>query len=89
MNSKSRFSRPKAKGKFRKWPAYNENLRKRGSLLLWITPKALKEWGKPEKIPRGAPRIYCSGLLKSVWQSGYSIISRSGRRRAFFHLFLR
>jgi len=50
MNSKSRFSRPKANGKFRKWPAYNENLRKRGSLRLWITPKAIKEWGIPEKI---------------------------------------
>lgn len=60
MNSKSRFSRQKAHYKCRNWKVYNEKLKKRGNIQIWITDDVLRQWGNRERIPRGAPRVYSS-----------------------------
>jgi Transposase DDE domain len=64
MNSKSRFSRPRAQYKCRNWKVYNENLKKRGNIQVWFSDYVLEQWGKPEKIPRGAPRAYSSIVIQ-------------------------
>ena len=36
--------KPKAKYRIRNWAMYNENLKKRGSITLWISEDVLQAW---------------------------------------------
>lgn len=64
--------------KVRNWSQYNESLKKRGSLSLWISEDSIKKWKSP-KNPRfiGAPQKYsddavlCMMLLKVVYHLPY------------------
>lgn len=64
--------------KVRNWSQYNESLKKRGSLSLWISEDAIKKWKSP-KNPRfiGAPQKYsndailCMMMLKVVYHLPY------------------
>jgi hypothetical protein len=64
--------------KVRNWSQYNESLKKRGSLSLWISEDAIKKWKSP-KNPRfiGAPQKYsddsilCMMMLKIVYHLPY------------------
>lgn len=64
--------------KVRNWPEYNESLKKRGSLSLWISEDAIKKW-QPSKDPKfiGAPQQYsddailCMMTLKVVYNLPY------------------
>lgn len=64
--------------KVRNWSQYNESLKKRGSLSLWISEDALEKW-RPSKDPHfiGAPLQYsddailCMMALKVVYQLPY------------------
>lgn len=64
--------------KVRNWSHYNESLKKRGSLSLWISEDAIKKW-VPDKKPHfiGAPRQYsdhailCIMTLKVVYHLPY------------------
>ena len=64
--------------KVRNWSQYNEYLKKRGSLFLWVSDDALKKW-KATKNPHsiGAPRKYsddailCMMVVKSVYHLPY------------------
>lgn len=64
--------------KVRNWSQYNESLKKRGSLSLWISEDAIKKW-QPSKNPHviGAPQQYsddailCMMALKVVYNLPY------------------
>lgn len=64
--------------KVRNWSQYNESLKKRGSLSLWISEDAIKKWKSP-KNPRfiGAPQKYsndailCMMMIKVVYHLPY------------------
>ena len=53
--------------KVRNWSQYNESLKKRGSLSLWISKDAIKKWQSP-KDPHfiGAPQQYSND---AIWQA--------------------
>lgn len=48
----------KDKHKVRNWRAYNEGLKQRGALTLWISEEALREWRYQGERRRGAQPIY-------------------------------
>lgn len=64
--------------KVRNWSEYNESLKKRGSLSLWISEDAIEKWNSP-KDPHfiGAPQQYsddailCMMELKVVYRMPY------------------
>ena len=64
--------------KVRNWSQYNESLKKRGSLSLWVSEDAVKKW-QPQKDPHfiGAPQQYsddailCLMALKVVYKLPY------------------
>jgi Transposase DDE domain len=64
--------------KVRNWSQYNESLKKRGSLSLWVSEDAIKKW-QPPKDPNfiGAPQQYsdeailCIMTLKVVYNMPY------------------
>lgn len=50
--------------RIRNWPAYNESLKQRGSLNVWIGRKALSDWqAKPTGEP-GTPRTYADAAIE-------------------------
>jgi hypothetical protein len=48
----------KDKYKVRNWSEYNEGLKQRGALTLWISEEALKEWRYSGKQQRGGQVVY-------------------------------
>lgn len=64
--------------KVRNWSEYNESLKKRGALSLWISDDAVKKW-KASRNPHfiGAPvqysddAILCMLMVKSVYNLPY------------------
>lgn len=58
------MSTSRAVYRIRNWPAYNESLKQRGSLQVWIGQKALAEWlAKPTGEP-GTPRTYADAAIE-------------------------
>ena len=64
--------------KVRNWAEYNESLKKRGSIYLWVSEDAIEKWRSP-KDPHfiGAPKQYsddailCMMALKVVYHLPY------------------
>ena len=46
-NEARRHKIPRARYKVSNWPAYDRALQQRGSLTVWVTPKALAAWHPP------------------------------------------
>jgi hypothetical protein len=44
---------PKQKRTLTNWPAYEANLRQRGSLTVWFTDEAIAAWGAEPRTSRG------------------------------------
>jgi IS5 family transposase len=71
--------KPKAKYRIRNWAMYNENLKKRGSITLWIDEDVLQAWKPaPEAVRlRGGQKQYSDGaiecllLVKQVYHLAY------------------
>ena len=58
------MSRPTpATYKTRNWPAYNEALKRRGSLTIWFAP-AMK-WEAAPTGKRGLQPTYCDGAIQT------------------------
>ena len=78
-NKEQVSEKPKAKYRIRNWATYNESLKKRGSITLWIDEEVLKVWkAKPEAIRgRGGQKQYSDGAIeclltvKNVYQLAY------------------
>ena len=56
-NEPRRHKIPKAKYKVENWREYNQALRQRGSLTVWVTPEALAAWAPPKTGRRGRPPV--------------------------------
>jgi transposase len=57
-NEDRRHKIPKQKFKVTNWPAYNESLRRRGDLTVWISDEALTQWAAPRRTSRGGQPKY-------------------------------
>ena len=60
--------KPKAKYRIRNWASYNESLKKRGSITLWIDENVLRAWkAKPETVrSRGGQKLYSDGMIECL-----------------------
>ena len=57
-NKDRRHKIPKQKFKFTNWATYNESLRRRGDLTVWISDEALSQWSAPRRTSRGGQPKY-------------------------------
>ena len=64
LNAKGRRHIPRARHRVRNWRAYNEGLRNRGSLTIWISPEALDTWRAPKRTTRGGQTIYSDTAIE-------------------------
>jgi len=55
-NAARRHQIPKAKFKVTNWAEYEAGLRRRGSLMLWITDEAIDARGAAARATPGGPR---------------------------------
>jgi IS5 family transposase len=71
--------KPKDKYRVRNWASYNESLKKRGSITLWIDKDVIQAWTPDPKAPkkRGGQKEYSDGaiecllMVKNVYHLGY------------------
>jgi IS5 family transposase len=61
-------NKPKAQYRIRNWASYNESLKKRGSITLWINEDVLQTWkAVPEAVrPRGGQKQYSDGAIECL-----------------------
>ncbi|SFF15144.1 Transposase DDE domain-containing protein [Sulfitobacter brevis] len=58
FNAAHRDKIPKHKHRVTNWPEYNEGLRQRGDLTVWISEDALSLWSAPRRTTRGGQPHY-------------------------------
>lgn len=58
FNAARRDKIPKQKQRVTNWSEYNEGLRRRGDLTVWISEEALGLWSAPPRTTRGGQRKY-------------------------------
>lgn len=60
--------KPKAKYRIRNWARYNENLKKRGSITLWIDEDVLQAWKPASEAVRlrGGQKQYSDGAIECL-----------------------
>jgi len=58
FNAASRHKFEKKRYRVTNWASYNESLRQRGDLTVWIDTDALKLWTAPRRISRGGQPKY-------------------------------
>jgi hypothetical protein len=64
-NEPRRHKIPKAQYKIENWAEYDEELRRRGSLTVWVTPEAITAWLPAATGRRGRPRNYSDVAIKT------------------------
>ena len=59
---------PKYKTAYRvkNWRAYDQALRDRGDLTLWISQDAINAWTPPQTGKRGAQPVYADGAIETA-----------------------
>ena len=62
--------RKKATYQVRNWHEYNEALKQRGALDVWIEESVVEEWYQPATGKRGAPAIYSDLAITTTLQFG-------------------
>ncbi|MFA3918859.1 IS5 family transposase [Ruegeria hyattellae] len=58
FNASRRSKIPKQKYRVTNWASYNESLRRRGDLTVWVSDEGLRLWSAPRRTTRGGQRIY-------------------------------
>jgi hypothetical protein len=58
FNADRRDKIPKQKYRVTNWSNYNESLRRRGDLTVWVSEEALGLWSAPRRTTRGGQRRY-------------------------------
>jgi hypothetical protein len=58
FNAARRHKFAKTRYRVTNWPEYNESLRQRGDLTIWVTDEALRQWLAPRRTTRGGQPIY-------------------------------
>jgi hypothetical protein len=58
---------PKQKYKLSNWPEYNESLRRRGSIDVWLSEDAISQWYETDRvyIGTGAPKRYSDFAIRT------------------------
>lgn len=65
-NSGSKKSKRKGIYKVKNWPEYNQTLKQRGSLTIWISREALKKWNYQGPALRGAQYKYSDLAIETI-----------------------
>jgi hypothetical protein len=67
-NKEQVSEKPKAKYRIRNWAMYNESMKKRGSITLWIDEEVQKVWkAAPEAVRgRGGQKQYSDGAIECL-----------------------
>jgi hypothetical protein len=83
-NEDRRHKIPKQKLKVTNWAVYNESLRRRGDLTVWISDDALIQWSAPQRESRGGQRKYSDLAIATepVCLRGHSLLNRRKLRSA-------
>ena len=75
-NQSIRHQFKKSRFQVQNWPAYDQALKNRGNLTIWITPEAIKSW-KPEcsKKKKGAQPLFSDLALETglIFRSLYKL----------------
>ena len=79
FNGRHRHKFAKKKYRVTNWRAYNESLRNRGYLTIWITTDALKHWVAPRRQTQGLMRNISKLMQLEVSVPDFSTLSRRGR----------
>tara|TARA_Y100001951_G_scaffold104244_1_gene115287 strand:- start:881 stop:1858 length:978 start_codon:yes stop_codon:yes gene_type:complete len=58
FNAARRDKIPKQKYRVTNWSEYNEGLRQRGDLTIWMSEDAIRSWVAPRRVTRGGQRKY-------------------------------
>ncbi|MEO9782206.1 transposase, partial [Sedimentitalea sp.] len=58
FNDARRDKIPKAKYRVTNWSAYNEGLRQRGDLTVWVSDDVARKWSSPRRKTRGGQARY-------------------------------
>ncbi|MGV2109444.1 transposase, partial [Agrobacterium vitis] len=84
-NDNRRHKIPTRKYKVTNWTTYNESLRPRGDLTVWISDEALSQWSAPCRTSRGVqPKysdlaitmclsLYVALLMLTLWASQIAV----------------
>lgn len=74
----------KSENQIRNWPEYNAALKKRGSLSIWVSQEALKQWATKEKTGRrGASDTYTDLAIETM-AAVQAVFSLPGRQTQGF-----
>ncbi|SDR44956.1 IS5 family transposase [Pseudovibrio sp. Tun.PSC04-5.I4] len=80
----------KAKYKVTNWSKYNESLRRRGDVTVWIEESVAKAWFAPENQRRGRPAKFSEFAIETCLQIrvvfGLALRQTQGFVRSVFHL---
>ncbi len=70
FNADHRDRIPKQKQRVSNWPEYNESLRRRGDLTVWISEDALALWVAPSRTTRGGQPVYSDLAIEACLTVG-------------------
>lgn len=63
FNTANRHKFTKTRYRVTDWAAYNESLRRRGDLTIWITDESLGQWSAPVRTTRGGQPKYSNMVI--------------------------
>lgn len=56
-------TKPKEKYRLSNWSAYNEGLKQRGSLILWLSEEVAQQWYDQGQAQKGGPFTYSNDCI--------------------------
>jgi hypothetical protein len=63
---RSQYKYAKTPYRIRNWPEYEEGLRRRGDLTIWLSDDAIKSWRAPTSGRPGGQRIYTNIAIEAA-----------------------
>ena len=73
FNTSRRHKFAKKKYRVTNWCGYNESLRNRGDLTVWITGDARKHWAAPRRRSRGGQPRYSDLAITMCLNAGHGL----------------
>ena len=70
FNADRRDKIPKQKHRVTNWPEYNEALRRRGDLTVWVSDEAIESWVAPRRYTRGGQAKYSDLAIETCLTLG-------------------
>ena len=80
FNASRRHKFDKAQYRVIDWAEYNESLRQRGDLTIWVSEEAQSVWSAPRRTSRGGQRRYSDLAIETclTLRTTYRLEHRSG-----------